>query len=323
MSSKQRISSSSSKNSRELNFEPGSEYLYCNTGYTLLALIVERVSGRPFRQFCKEKLFEPLGMRNTHFHDDHTEIVKNRAYSYMPKEGGGFKHAVLSYATVGASSLFTTAEDLACWDESFYTGQVGSRAVIDQMHDQGILNSGDTISYAFGLMVTRYRGLKVVEHSGGDAGFRSHLLRFPDEHFSVVILSNLGIINPGNLARQISDLCLEDVFQIKGETAEKPDEAYLSAVTPASLERYAGQYFNAHRVESRRLEIREGKLYLAAGPGLEMLPFSRDRFKLAAFPEYDIRFIENDRGDIGELLVATPGASPIAYTRLAPAAAGK
>lgn len=98
------------RHQKELNFDPGAENLYSNTGYTLLAVIVERVSGQSFRDYTDANIFKPLGMTNTHFHDDHERIVKNRAYSYSPAgPGGGFKAAPLNYANVGATSLFTTA----------------------------------------------------------------------------------------------------------------------------------------------------------------------------------------------------------------------
>ncbi|MBK7598693.1 MAG: serine hydrolase [Acidobacteria bacterium] len=130
------------RNEKELNFEPGAEHLYCNSGYTLLAVIVERVSGQSFRQFTNDRIFKPLGMANTHFHDDHEMIVKNRAYSYQPEKAGGFKLSALNYANAGATSLFTTAEDMTRWALNFEDMKLGGKAVIDQMHEQGILNSG-------------------------------------------------------------------------------------------------------------------------------------------------------------------------------------
>src|SRR5262249_26166138 len=130
------------KRQKELNFEPGKEFLYCNTGYTLLALVVQRVTGQSLREFAQARLFEPLGMTNTHFHDDHRMIVKNRAYSYSPKRGGGYENSPLEYANVGATSLFTTVEDLARWDQNFYDGRVGGSAVLADMLTKGKLNDG-------------------------------------------------------------------------------------------------------------------------------------------------------------------------------------
>ena len=194
----------------ELNFDPGERHLYCNTGYTLLGLIVERVSGQSLREFCAARLFEPLGMADTHFHDDHTHIVPNRAYSYRPKRDGGFQKAVLSYAVVGATSLFTTTEDMAKWQQNLTTGLVGGSDLVSQMLERGRLNDGRDIPYAFGLIHGTHRGTATISHSGGDAGFRSHVARFPELRASVVLLGNLSSLPTGELARSVADVVLAD-----------------------------------------------------------------------------------------------------------------
>jgi CubicO group peptidase (beta-lactamase class C family) len=156
---------------RDLNFDPGAEYLYCNTGYTLLAVIVKRVSGMPLREFTQERIFTPLGMTNTHFHDDHRMIVPKRAYSYAPRESGeGFEHRVLSFANVGTTSLFTTVEDLARWDRNFYEPGAGDADAMALLQLRCVLNDGTTTGYAAGLMIGEYRGLKTPRsRSHGDA----------------------------------------------------------------------------------------------------------------------------------------------------------
>ena len=199
------------RHQKELNFEPGAEHLYSNTGYNLLAEIVEKVTGQSFREWTDANIFKPLGMTNTHFHDDHEMIVKNRAYSYMPNEDGGFKNVVNNLTAPGSSSLYTTVEDLGLWMLNFDDGRrVGGEAVIKQMHQQGVLNNGGGISYAFGLFIGEYKGLRKVEHGGAWAGLRTHLLRFPQQQFAVVILSNLGTVDPQHLAEQVADIYLAD-----------------------------------------------------------------------------------------------------------------
>jgi len=301
---------------RELNFEPGAEYLYCNSGYTLLGVIVERVSGQSLRQFAQERFFGPLGMADTHFHDDHTELVKNRAYSYEPKPGGGYRHMVLSYATVGASSLFTTVEDLARWDDNFYSGMVGGPAVLQQMQTRGRLTSGDRLTYALGLSVSSYRGLPVVEHSGGDAGFRSHLLRFPEQQFSVAVLSNLSTARPGHLARRVADALLEQAFPLPAQSA--------SADGPRPAERdlqdYAGLYYSRRRNETQRLEWRDGRLHWAVGPGVELIPAAGESFQAPDSPSLEIRFVRGEAGQVRELQLAEAGMAATPYARVTPAA---
>jgi CubicO group peptidase (beta-lactamase class C family) len=232
------------RHQKELNFDPGQEHLYCNTGYTLLAVIVERVTGQSFREYTQANIFKPLDMANTHFHDDHEMIVKNRAYSYRSAAGGGFKLSALNYANVGATSLFTTAEDMARWVQNFDDGRVGGKAVIEQMVEHGVLNDKKRLDYAFGLVIGKHRGLKVVEHSGGDAGYRSHVMRFPDQKFAVVVLSNLAAFNPGVQARQVADLYLADQLIAETPKAETPKPAERPAVTlnPAIYDAYVGRY---------------------------------------------------------------------------------
>jgi CubicO group peptidase (beta-lactamase class C family) len=194
---------------QELNFDPGEEFLYCNTGYTLLAEVVARVSGKTFPEFTEENIFKPLNMTSTLFYDDHEKIVKNRAYSYK-SDKNGYRKSVLSYANAGATSLFTTVEDLSLWALNFENPVVGDQALIRKMSQKGVLNSGDTIEYALGQVVGSYRGLTMINHSGADAGYRTYLARFPDQQFSVMVLSNDASCNPGSLALKVAEVYLKD-----------------------------------------------------------------------------------------------------------------
>ena len=186
---------------KAMNFQPGEEHLYCNTGYTLLAQVVKRVSGRSFRDFTTERIFRPLGMQRTHFRDDHAEVVKHQAYGYE-RAKDSFRLSVTNFDTVGATSLLTTVEDLALWDENFYEPRVGGNALIQQLLRRGKLNNGKELDYAFGLVHGKYRGLATVDHGGADAGYRADLLRFPEQHFSVACLCNLADTNPGQLTEK-------------------------------------------------------------------------------------------------------------------------
>jgi CubicO group peptidase (beta-lactamase class C family) len=229
------------RHEKELNFEPGQEHLYCNTGYTLLAEIVERVSGQSFREYTQSHIFQPLNMADTHFHDDHERIVKNRAYSYSPAGDGGFKASVLSYANAGATSLFTTVEDLAKWMRNFEDGRVGGPAAIEQMQQPGVLNTGKKLDYAFGLAFGKYRGLKTIEHGGADAGYRSEVIWFPEQRLGVTVLSNLGSMNPGDLARQVAEVYLMDQLEPQPVASQKTEPAPVQ-VDPKVYDEYAGKY---------------------------------------------------------------------------------
>jgi CubicO group peptidase (beta-lactamase class C family) len=295
---------------KELNFDPGEEFLYCNTGYTLLAEVVARVSGQSFRDWTGANIFEPLGMLDTHFHDDHEMIVPNRAYSYSP-EDAGFKKAVLSYANVGATSLFTTVGDLALWADNLDTGKLGGETVRSTMHQRAVLNDGEEISYASGLSHREHRGLATVGHSGGDAGFRSRLARYPDQGLSVGVLSNLGSFNPNGIAEQVAGFFLEEEMEAAEAAAEKESAEEAAEVAsasstspeefvfdPALLDGYTGEYTLN---EGLLVDItREGDRLVALATGqaqVTLEPTSADSFEISAIGA-QLVFRRNDVNEV-------------------------
>jgi CubicO group peptidase (beta-lactamase class C family) len=294
---------------KDLNFAPGSEHLYCNTGYTLLATIVKRASGRSFRDFTTERLFKPLGMNNTHFRDDHAEIVKNHAYGYVPA-GDTFRQSPTNFNTAGATSLLTTVEDLALWDRNFIDGRVGGPAFLEQMLAAGVLEDGRKIDYAFGLTHGTYRGLATVGHGGSDAGYRADFLRFPNERISVFTLCNLSTSNPGQLTRRIADIVLADRLA-PPEVAN--DDRPEVKVAGEELARYAGLYWNSGTDAFRRFSVSEGTLQ--TGFGERGAPLRSLGGGLFAAGTSDVRF-ESGGGRVKMTETARSGAGkPVVYER--------
>lgn len=195
---------------KELNFEPGSRFCYSNSGYTLLAVIVQRVSGMSFPEYMQKRIFEPLGMNNSHIHYDHQLIVKNKAECYSPKPGGMFRKSVLNYANFGATSLFTTVGDLAKWLTNYAHPKVGGPEVISQMKEDYTLKGGKKIDYGFGIISKEYRKLRLIYHTGSDAGFRAYVGGFPEIDLGVVILSNLSSFPREPMAMKIADLFIDE-----------------------------------------------------------------------------------------------------------------
>jgi CubicO group peptidase (beta-lactamase class C family) len=231
---------------RELNFTPGSEHLYSNMGYTLLAEVVERVGGAPFPEWMEGNVFLRLGMTSTHMHDDHQRVVPGRAYSYRGSMEQGWQNAVLSYANAGATSLFTTAGDLARWLRNFETAELGGAAVIEQMRERGVLTSGDTLAYAFAIVRGEQRGRPTWSHGGADAGFRSTVLHMPGEGLGVVVLSNHAAANPARLAAEVADVFLgpaDPTAMPPVSSAPPTPERRTPVIVPTRLlEAYAGQW---------------------------------------------------------------------------------
>ncbi|CAN5661002.1 hypothetical protein BH23GEM9_BH23GEM9_23950 [soil metagenome] len=321
---------------RELNFEPGAEHLYSNMGYTLIAEIVERVTGGSFGEFLDAEVFAPLGMTHTHVHNDHEMIVPGRAYSYRPAQGGaGWRNAVLSYANQGATSLFTTAGDLARWLVNFETAQVGGPAIMEQMRQRGVLNSGDTIPYAFAISRAEYRGRTTWGHSGADAGFRSFVMHFPEDRLGVVVLSNAGNANPGRLAQAVADIYLGEAAQA---AAAPPAAAPTAAAPPPSpqpvaqqqtmtwqpdaerLDDYTGDYYSPELGTIYSVERRGAALIVShhrVGESRMVPANDEDAFRAGSRA---VRFLRNDAGAINGFRLTGSRVRNVAFVRMPPGA---
>lgn len=240
------------KRQRELNFDPGTQFSYSNTNYTLLAEIVSRVGRQPFPDWMREHVFTPLGMKNTLFYDDHERIVKNRAYSFYKDPNpakASYRKSVLSYANVGATGLFTTVTDLSKWLANFQDTRVGNTATMTQMLERGRLTKGDTLPYSFALFQGKYKGLTQYVHDGADAGYRSFMCYFPKEAYGFIVLSNAGEFNPAQSAYAMADIYLAD--HIKEDKPTGP-----AAGTPEA---------KGHQVDGKRLDQYAGDFQLAPG----------------------------------------------------------
>jgi CubicO group peptidase (beta-lactamase class C family) len=266
---------------QSLNFQPGTEQLYSNTGYLLLAEIIKRVSGKSLRVFAEEYIFTPLGMKNTHFHDDFRAIVKNRADAYEPKEDGGFQTALSWLDSCGDGQLYTTVEDLLLWDRNFYRSLMGGyrQDLIDEIMTPGKLDNGEIISGAFGLQIGDRGGLKTVFHGGSWMGYQSQFIRFSDSQLSVICLANLGTFNPTKLAFQVADLYLEDKYT---EAIPKliPRSIQLSDLPLAELQLRTGFYHNPTTNSIWDLEIKDEKLMAkVAGMYFKLAPINSNNFQ--------------------------------------------
>jgi CubicO group peptidase (beta-lactamase class C family) len=261
---------------KALNFAPGSDYLYSNTGYALLALSVGRATGTSFGAFVDANIFAPLGMPSSHVHDDDARLVKGRAYGYS-RVGGTLRLDTPAGERVGAGGVFSTIRDLLKWDENFYTARVGGRALIEQVQTAGRLSDGRPLTYAWGLQVGGYRGQPIVEHGGSLGGYRAHLMRFPDRHVSVACLCNLGSIAPGTLARRVADIVIGDAFTIaasapaaaqgapaaaggRGAAPGTASGAAAPAAGSSPSAAYAGKYYSDEIETTFTVMIKDGRL---------------------------------------------------------------
>jgi CubicO group peptidase (beta-lactamase class C family) len=245
---------------KELNFPPGSDFAYSNTNYYLLAQVVSRVSKQSFPDFTMTRLFQPLGMKHTHFRDDHGEVIKNVAYSYITKDGG-FDLCLPNYDIFGATNLFTTVEDLARWEENFYTAKVGGPQLIRQLQEPGALNDGTFINYAPGMFVSA-PGANRWAQSGtaGDAGYRADVFRFPDHHLSAITFCNLGSIDPSELDQRIVEIYLGAKLSV---ILGREESAQAASFHPDSkqLAEYVGTYADRDENLILKFDLRGDSLW--------------------------------------------------------------
>ncbi|HEX2077742.1 MAG TPA: serine hydrolase domain-containing protein [Longimicrobium sp.] len=274
---------------RSLNFHPGAQYLYSNTGYNLLAILVERVSGTRFAEFSRREIFQPLGMTHTQWRDDFTRIVPGRAQAYT-RRGGEFRLQMPFENVHGNGGLLTTVDDLLRWNQAIASGALGG--ILGEMETRGRLAGGRQIEYALGLRVAPYRGVREVAHSGSTAGYRAYLARYPDQSLSVAVLCNASGANPTLLAHRTADVFLGDAAR---DTPLPP----AITVDAAELERHAGLYRSTRTGEPMSLVMAEGRL--THGGGQPLVPIAPGVFRRG---ESETRI---------EMLNATPALARVVY----------
>ena len=301
---------------QSLNFEPGTRYLYSNTGYTLLAVVVERVSGQTLREFTKDQIFEPLGMSQTHFQDDHRRIVENRAWAYEPHREGqfGMRNSVPVFDVVGASSLFTTVEDIAAWDRNMYTGEVGGLDGVEQLHESFVLSSGDTISYKRGLIQGTHRGMTTIGHGGSDAGYRSQYIRIPDHELSIAVFCNFPGSGPELLSRLIAGLYLPNQQQsVTEQSGSQRDQKNRIERLSEDLQELEGIYVAQPGDRIISLTYENERLNLNIGPGLPLQPLEDGHFAVDG-SGLELRINPPGTSEIGHLYFIDQSESDI-YVR--------
>jgi len=248
---------------KTLNFAPGTDWFYSNTGFFLLSVIVQRASGKTLREFAADNIFAPLEMTHTQFRDNHAALMANRALAYDEQENkSGYKLNVSYFEQTGDGAVHTSVEDLQKWDENFYSPRVGGKEFLAEIQERGKLNNGKVLEYAKGLFVQDYRGLHTVSHGGSWGGYRAELLRFQDQHFSVACLCNVGNASPATRARQVADIYLGGLMkprENKSEESENKEKSEVS-VSADELKNYSGEYWSEELRVIYRLGVSDGRI---------------------------------------------------------------
>jgi CubicO group peptidase (beta-lactamase class C family) len=310
---------------KQLNFKPGKQFEYSNSGYFLLGVIVRRVSGQALREFAAENIFKPLGMKNTHFHDDRGLVVNNRASGYVPRRSGGYSLYMTNLDLVGNGGLMTTVEDLFLWDQNFYENKLGGgHDFTAQLMTEGTLNNGEKTNYAYGLELGAYKGLRTTAHSGGFGGFVTEMLRFPEQRFTVICLSNVrGTLDSTALAYRIADIYLANEFkpqppQTSSAPAPRPatTAASLFSLSPDQMAEYAGDYYSEELQVTYRVRLERDKLFVRYKRVIdgELAPSSKDTFKI--YGVVVIQFTRDSQNRISGFIPQNGGAKNIRFMKL-------
>lgn len=261
-----------------LNFTPGHEYSYSNSGYNLLAIIVSRVSGMSFAEFSNTRIFEPLGMTNTQWRDDYTRIVPGRSAAYTAERDGTFSINRPIEHVHGNGGLLTTVGDLLKWNHALDEGSLAGPEFVEMLETQGVLNDGRTIAYALGLSVGESFGLRTVSHGGATSGYRAGLVRFPDQQLSVAVLCNVTSANGVGHALDVARVFLGDQAQADSDD-DLPRGIQLSG---DQLRAHIGPYSSTIRPARSILTFADGQLRIGGANGTVLTPWSETEFHIGA-----------------------------------------
>jgi CubicO group peptidase (beta-lactamase class C family) len=286
-----------------LNFDPGTKWSYSNTGFNLAAVIVSRVSGMPFAEFSRQRIFAPLRMTHTSWRDDHSRIVKGRAVAYSA-QNGGYQIEMPFENVHGNGGLLTTVSDLLTWNENFINPKVGNPKLIAEMTTVGTFNDGKPLDYGLGLYVNAYRGIKNVYHSGSTAGYRAHLNRFPETQTSVAVLCNGSNGDATRSANLVSNVFLRD--RLKPAEPARPAAPQPAALQPqpsaSQLSPLAGSYWSEEAETMLIADIDHGALVLRRRPDavIKLTAIGPDTFRGSIGT---VTFVRNASGAVESLSV--------------------
>ncbi|HEY4218559.1 MAG TPA: serine hydrolase domain-containing protein [Gemmatimonadaceae bacterium] len=311
---------------KSLNFKPGDEFLYSNTGYALLSIVVKRASGESLRDFADERIFRPLGMTHTEFRDDHNALIPQRALGYRPS-GSTYRTSEPEFDVVGDGGVYSTVGDLAKWDANFRDARVGGQEGIALMLAPGHLNDGETIPYALGLTLGEFHGLKTVSHGGAYGGYQSEFLRFPDQHISVITLCNTSLASP-TLAEQVSTVRLGLASQkpsmapvdltvglLAAGTSELPTEQVKPQRRANEFAPLAGEYYSEELALPVTLIARDGLLVLQrrSADELRFVPLGTDLFTNS--DKMLLRVVRSSTGQVTSFTLTINRVRDLVFTR--------
>ena len=291
---------------RELNFDPGEDYEYSNTGLIVAATLLERASGKSLEAFTDARIFKPLGMVSTRWREDHRVVVPGRASAYSGTLAGGFRNDHPFTRVIGSGGLLTTVDDFLKWEAALQSGAGPWGAVRDSLEHVGRLNEGTELSYALGVGVSRWRGVRTISHTGSTGGYRAALSRFPDQQVAVALLCNLGSINPGMVAQRVAAQVLGSALAaVEADPAGTPLDA-------SALAALAGAYHSPRTEEVLILSLSNGTLMDSIGGRTGLIPLGAGRFQYRG-SRRTLTVVPAEAGQPVRLRLETPNTRTVEY----------
>ena len=296
---------------RNLNFEPGSEFLYCNTGYMFMAKIIEEVTGEEFTSWMKKSVFDPLGMTDTYIEDKYNRVVPNNATSYYTQKNE-FDRAVEYWGYVGSGNMHSTTADLLTWLENFSTPKSGWEKAFKMMLTIDPLNNGAYNDYAFGVRLDSFKGVKRVQHGGSIGGYRSSIGTYPDEKLSIAIITNFSTASPGSKANKIAEILLTDK---QGDTKATTTPKGIKLPTK-TLSKYIASYWDDGSNGLRKIYLKNDTLRYVRSENNEtpLIPVKKNEFLLSG-SSVKVRF-ESDKKE--KTMTVTNGNSSTVFKAFEP-----
>ena len=250
---------------KDLNFNPGEEYMYSNTGYMLMAKIIETVTGENFKDWMHKTIIIPLGMIDTYIEDESARVSKGNATSYIIQTDNSFQRAVEFWNYTGSGNVHSTAKDLLIWLNNFSKPRKGWESAFNMLQTIDTLNNGKYLNYAFGIEVDSINGIRRISHGGGIGGFRSFVCTFPDEGISIAVLTNYSSSKPQPKVNSIAEIVLPNLT-VKSDQNEKMYEGY-KPVYNDNLSKYEGDYWDGD--VARKIYVRNDTLWYFRRTGNE------------------------------------------------------
>jgi CubicO group peptidase (beta-lactamase class C family) len=268
------------KNQKELNFSPGEEFLYCNTGYILLAKIIENISQLKFDHWMKQNIFQPLGMKNTYVETFIDNVISNNATSYYLRKE--FKRAIEYWGYFGSGNMYSTTEDINIWLQNFSTPQNNWESAFNKLLLTTPLNNGFETNYGFGIRIEDYSGKKVIQHGGSVGGFRAIVRTFPEEKLNIVILSNYSRSSIESKTNKISDIILDKSKDIPTKKTTKVTQlpAKFIKLSNKKLKEFEGIYWSDEEKIGRKIYVKNDTLRYSSSDNNEwpLVPTDKHTF---------------------------------------------